>query len=35
MIYDRPTRSVKTVHTANGYQMDLHEFTITPKGTAL
>jgi hypothetical protein len=28
-------RTLKTVHAGNGYQMDLHEFTLTPKGDAL
>ena len=35
MIYDQRYRRVATVRAANGYPMDLHEFTITPKGTAL
>ncbi len=26
---------IKIVHAGNGYQPDLHEFTITPQGTAL
>jgi len=28
-------RTLKTVKAGNGYQMDLHEFTLTPKGDAL
>jgi Arylsulfotransferase (ASST) len=28
-------QTLKTVHAGNGYQMDLHEFTLTPKGDAL
>ena len=35
VIYDQRYRRVATVRAANGYPMDLHEFTITPKGTAL
>jgi hypothetical protein len=35
VIYDRHYRKVATVRAGNGYDMDLHEFTITPQGTAL
>jgi hypothetical protein len=28
-------QQIKVVHAGNGYQPDLHEFTITPQGTAL
>ena len=35
MIYDQRYRRVTTVRAANGYSMDLHEFAITPKDTAL
>ena len=35
VIYDRHYRKIKTVHAGNGYSMDLHEFTLTPQGTAL
>jgi hypothetical protein len=35
VIYDQSYRQVATVKARNGYQMDFHEFTITPKGTAL
>lgn len=35
VIYDQQYRKVETVHMGNGYKMDLHEFTITPKGTVL
>ena len=35
MVYDQRYRRVATVHAANGYSMDLHEFAITPDDTAL
>jgi len=35
VIYDSHYKKVKTVHAGNGYSMDLHEFTLTPQGTAL
>ena len=35
VIYDQRYRRIKTVRTGNGYSMDLHEFTLTPQGTAL
>jgi hypothetical protein len=35
VIYDTSYRRIATVHAGNGYDMDLHEFTLTPKGTAL
>lgn len=34
-IYDSNYRPVTTVRTGNGYSYDLHEFTITPRNTAL
>jgi hypothetical protein len=34
-ILDTSYRSVATVRAANGYDMDAHEFQITPAGTAL
>src|SRR5262249_53432445 len=34
-IYDTAYRPVATVHAGNGYEMDLHEFELTPRGTAL
>ena len=34
-IYDQSYRPVATVRTGNGYSYDLHEFTITPRNTAL
>ncbi len=35
VIYDTSYRRLATVHAGNGYDMDLHEFTLTPRGTAL
>ena len=35
VIYDQHYRPIKTVNAGNGYSMDLHEFTLTPQGTAL
>jgi hypothetical protein len=35
VIADRSYRTIKTVHAGNGYGMDIHEFTLTPQGTAL
>lgn len=35
VIYDQAYRKLATVHMGNGYKMDLHEFEITPQGTAL
>lgn len=35
VIYDTTYHEVKRVHGGNGYQSDLHEFTITDKGTVL
>jgi Arylsulfotransferase (ASST) len=35
VIYDDRYRPVQRVRAGNGYQADLHEFTITPQGTAL
>lgn len=34
-IYDTNYQHVATVKAGNGYDMDLHEFTLTPQGTAL
>ncbi len=34
VIYDDSYRPVATVRGANGYQADLHEFQLTPRGTA-
>ena len=33
-IYDARYRPLRTVHAANGLQADLHEFQLTPRGTA-
>jgi hypothetical protein len=35
VIADESYRIIKTVRTGNGVRADLHEFTITPRGTAL
>jgi hypothetical protein len=35
VILDRHYRRIATVHAGNGLSADLHEFTITPQGTAL
>ncbi len=35
VILNRSYQTVATVHAADGYQADLHEFQITPRGTAL
>src|SRR4029077_6350379 len=35
ILLDRGYREVATVYAANGRQMDLHEFQLTPQGTAL
>lgn len=35
VIYDDHYRQIATVQAGNGLQADLHEFTITPQGTAL
>jgi Arylsulfotransferase (ASST) len=34
-IYDENYHQVAQVHAGNGYQGDLHEFVLTPQGTAL
>jgi Arylsulfotransferase (ASST) len=35
VIADSSYRTIATLHAGNGYQIDLHEFQITPQGTAL
>ncbi|WP_051324899.1 arylsulfotransferase family protein [Candidatus Solirubrobacter pratensis] len=35
VIYDSSYRKIAGVHAGNGYAFDLHEFTITPRDTAL
>jgi hypothetical protein len=35
VIYDSSYRRIASVRAGNGYPFDLHEFTITPRGTAL
>jgi hypothetical protein len=35
VIYDSTYRKIAGVHAGNGYAFDLHEFTLTPRGTAL
>ncbi|MFL5885103.1 MAG: arylsulfotransferase family protein, partial [Thermoleophilaceae bacterium] len=35
MIYDTSYRHIATVRAGNGYKSDLHEFQLTPQGTAL
>lgn len=35
IIADSRYREIKTVNAGNGYPMDIHEFTLTPQGTAL
>ena len=35
MIYDTSYHRLATIRAGNGYDMDLHEFTLTPTGTAL
>jgi Arylsulfotransferase (ASST) len=35
VIYDQTYRKVASVRAGNGYAFDLHEFTITPRDTAL
>ncbi|HZT45097.1 MAG TPA: arylsulfotransferase family protein [Gaiellaceae bacterium] len=35
VIYDATYHELKRVHGGNGYQCDVHEFTVTDKGTAL
>lgn len=35
VIMDRSYRRIAIVHAGDGYQADLHEFQITPQGTAL
>jgi hypothetical protein len=35
VIASRSYRTIATVHAGNGYQMDIHEFTLSPGGSAL
>jgi hypothetical protein len=35
VVMDHHYQQIATVHAANGYQADLHEFQITPQGNAL
>jgi hypothetical protein len=35
VIANRSYRTVRTVHAGNGYEMDIHEFTLAPGGRAL
>ena len=35
VIANHSYRTIKTVHAGNGYQMDIHEFTLAPGGSAL
>jgi Arylsulfotransferase (ASST) len=35
VIANRAYRTVRTVHAGNGYEMDIHEFTLAPSGHAL
>ena len=35
VIYDSSYRQIATVKAGNGYEADLHDFTLTPHGTAL
>jgi hypothetical protein len=35
VLYDTSYRRIASVRAGNGYPFDLHEFTITPQGTAL
>ena len=35
VLMDSSYRTVATVHAGNGYMADLHEFQLTPRGTAL
>ncbi len=35
VIYDSSYRRIAAVRAGNGYAFDLHEFTLTPRGTAL
>ncbi len=35
VIADRAYRTLRKVRAGNGYDMDIHEFTLTPRGTAL
>jgi hypothetical protein len=35
VIANRKYQTIRTVHAGNGYDMDIHEFTLTPGGDAL
>jgi hypothetical protein len=35
VIANRSYKTIDTVHAGNGYEMDIHEFTLTPGGDAL
>ncbi len=35
VIANRSYKTIRTVHAGNGYDMDIHEFTLTPGGNAL
>jgi hypothetical protein len=35
VIANRSYKTIDTVHAGNGYEMDIHEFTLTPGGNAL
>ena len=35
VIANRNYQTIRTVHAGNGYDMDIHEFTLTPGGDAL
>ncbi len=35
VIANRSYKTIRTVHGGNGYDMDIHEFTLTPGGNAL
>jgi hypothetical protein len=34
-VFDSSYRQIATVHAGKGYKLDLHEFTITPRNTAI
>ena len=35
VIADSSYKTIRTVHAGNGYEMDIHEFSLTPEGDAL